>query len=63
MSCCQTPTRHHGHAWHTCCGGGHFHRRFLSREERVERLRRYLEELRAEAAQVEKELRAMETEG
>lgn len=51
---------HHGHA--DCCRPGnlhnhhHFHRRFISREERISRLEEYLGELRSEAKAVEEHL-------
>lgn len=37
-------------------------RRFFSKEERLARLRDYLEELKAEAQQVEKVIRELESE-
>lgn len=42
-----------------CCGHG-MRRRFFSKEEQLARLRNYLEELRAEAQEVEKAIRALE---
>jgi len=50
---------HHGHGG--CCRPGnvhrhHFHRRFMSKEEKVARLEDYLKELRAEATAVEEHL-------
>ena len=54
------------HGWHEfpgaggCCCGGSMRRRFFSKEERLARLRDYLEELRAEAQQVEKAIRELE---
>lgn len=51
------------HGWHggCCCGGG-MRRRFSSKEERLASLRDYLEELKAEAQQVEKAIRELEAE-
>ncbi|MCR4391600.1 MAG: hypothetical protein NUV94_02195 [Candidatus Acetothermia bacterium] len=55
--------RHHGHHHCCCCcppRGHHdglgFHRRLLSREERVARLEAYLAELQAEARAVEERI-------
>ncbi|MBC7093037.1 hypothetical protein H5T53_03400 [Candidatus Bipolaricaulota bacterium] len=62
---------HHHHGYHCCCpprghhdgcceaGSGSglgFHRRLLSREERVARLEAYLAELQAEARAVEERI-------
>ncbi|HHY46173.1 MAG TPA: hypothetical protein GX506_02585 [Firmicutes bacterium] len=67
MTCCG-----HGHGEHhtrvyNCECGCHFpghgsHRRFLSREERVERLKSYLADLKAEMQGVEKEIRRLSPE-
>jgi len=54
--------RHYGHHAHgDCCRPEglhhrHFHRRFISREEKIARLEDYLGELRAEAKAVEEHL-------
>ena len=46
-----------------CCGsGGHFHRRFLSKEERVTRLEAYLQDLRAELRVAEGKLQEVKGE-
>jgi len=58
---CGHQARHH-HGDHGCCcghgafGPGMFHRRFISREERIAHLERYLHELQQEAKAVEEHL-------
>jgi len=49
------------HAYGECCQPGgfhrhHFHRRFISREEKISRLEEYLRELQAEVRAVEEHL-------
>lgn len=67
MCCHGTPHRSHG--WHghagvggCCCAGPGMRRQFLSKEERLARLRAYLEDLKAEAHEVERVIRKLETE-
>lgn len=61
--CCSKPQ-----GWHEfagaggCCCGGSMRRRFFSEEERLASLRNYLEELKAEAQEVEKAIRKLESE-
>ncbi|MEW6031803.1 MAG: hypothetical protein AB1645_02795 [Bacillota bacterium] len=40
-----------------CCG---FERKFATRDEKIQRLTRYLEELRAEATAVEERIKALQ---
>ncbi len=54
MKCCHTHERHgHGH----CCG--FMPRRYLTRQEEIELLERYLEELKKEMEAVEERLREL----
>ena len=48
----------HGHGAASCCGKPHGHgwRRFTSREERIETLEEYLEDLRKEVQAVEERI-------
>jgi len=59
-----------GHSYGCCCGerpgpgghfapGGHFRRRFPTREERIAWLEEYLQELQAEAQAVEERIAKM----
>ncbi|MDI7246118.1 MAG: hypothetical protein QME92_01410 [Bacillota bacterium] len=60
--CCEGHAHHHS-AWHAgdgcCCRAGRFPRRFLSREERLELLRGYLEDLKAEMREVERRVECL----
>ncbi len=52
--------QHHGGC---CCGSGmHFHRRFLSKEEKLARLEAYLQDLKAEAKVVEEQIKELKGE-
>lgn len=48
---------HHGGCG--CGSGGHFPRRFLSKEERVAKLEAYLKDLKAELKEVEGRIQAI----
>lgn len=58
---------HHGHGGYCCCGpsfGGRWpvpfrFRQFWTKEEKIEALERYLEDLRKEAQAVEEELKKL----
>ncbi|MEO0181244.1 MAG: hypothetical protein ABIM74_05240 [candidate division WOR-3 bacterium] len=54
MKCCHT---HEGHGYSHCCG--FMHRRYLTRQEEIELLERYLEELKKEMEAVEERLREL----
>ncbi len=55
------------HEGHDCgCGGHHghrFQRRFVAPKEKAAKLREYLADLKAEAAEVEKRIKELEQEG
>ena len=55
---------HHGksHGGHSCGCGHRFHRRFRSPKEKAARLKEYLADLKAEAAEVEKLINELEQE-
>lgn len=60
-------TPHGSVGWHgfaevggCCCGGQGMRRRFFSKDERLARLRDYLDNLRAEAQQVERAIQELE---
>ena len=66
QECCGGPA-HEGHRMHLAgagCGcGGHWHRRFFTREERIARLKEYLESLRTEAQAVEEMIAELQAAG
>jgi hypothetical protein len=49
--------QHHG--GYCCSSYGHFHRRFLSKEEKVARLETYLQDLKTEAKVVEEQIKEL----
>jgi hypothetical protein len=61
---CGHGEHHGGYGESCCCGegpgpGGHFRRRFPTREERIAWLEEYLKELQAEAKAVEERIAKM----